>query len=475
MKVVNPILLAGGSGTRLWPLSRKSYPKQFSKVISDVSLFQSSAKRLASSNTIKFAPHITLTNADFRFIISEQLQEVGIDPGPILIEPAAKNTAAAILAGSIFAFKKNQDAVLLVAPSDHIIPDTENFHKTIEVGLSYVQEGKIVTFGIIPTHPETGYGYLELQPDKLDKSGTSELIRYIEKPSKERAEKMLDAGNFLWNAGIFLFRAQEMLDAFEAYAPETLDLVLKAFNHSSPDLGFLRLGEEHWSMLKDISIDYAIMEQTREAAVVPVDMEWSDIGSWSELWAISDKDISGNVITGDVFAEDTTGSYIKTYTKMVATVGLRDMVVVDTGDTVLVAPKDRAQDIGTIVKRLEKEERTEHLLPGRGRRPWGWYQTLDRGASFQVKRICVNAKSRLSLQRHLHRAEHWVVVSGEAIVHCDGKEITLSANQSTYIPVGASHRLENSRDEPLFLIEVQSGNYLGEDDIERIEDDFARK
>ena len=243
VKVVTPILLAGGSGTRLWPLSRKSYPKQFSRVIGDMSLFQSSAKRLTSSNIVKFAPHITLTNTDFRFIIAEQLQEVGIDPGPILIEPEAKNTAAAILAASIYAHNKNQDSVLLVAPSDHVIPDTENFHKTIKVGLSYVQTGKIVTFGIKPTHPETGYGYLETHSDVLDESGTSELVAFIEKPSVENAKKMLSAGNFLWNAGIFLFRAQEMIRAFEAFAPETLDLVLKAFNHSSPDLGFLRLGK----------------------------------------------------------------------------------------------------------------------------------------------------------------------------------------------------------------------------------------
>ena len=302
MSKVCPVLLAGGSGTRLWPLSRKSYPKQFSKLIGEKTLFQGSAERLTSSDIIDFAPHITVTNTDFRFIIGEQLQEVGIDPGPILIEPEAKNTAAAILAASIFANSKDENAILLVAPSDHLIPDTAAFHKVIEAGLLHVQNRKMVTFGIEPTHPETGYGYLELSVDPLDDKGTMELKRFIEKPNLQDAKQMLGTGHYIWNAGIFLFRAQDMIAAFRSYAPETLDLVSQAVDRATADLGFLRLAVEPWSKIEHISIDYAIMEKARNLVAIPYASKWSDLGGWDAVWSESKPDASGNATSGNAHA-----------------------------------------------------------------------------------------------------------------------------------------------------------------------------
>ena len=306
---IYPVLLAGGSGTRLWPLSRKSYPKQFSKLIGNKTLFQSSAQRLTSSETLEFAPHITATNSDYRFIIVEQLQEIGIDPGGILIEPQAKNTAAAILAATIFLHSNDENAILLVAPSDHVIPNTRDFYAAIKVGLSHVQNQKMATFGITPMHPETGYGYLGLSKDPIDANGTSDLLKFIEKPDLWDAEEMLKAGHYLWNAGIFLFRAQDMVDAFKAYAPKTLDFVSQAVNEATADLDFLRLAPKPWSELQDISIDYAIMEKAQNLVAVPFTSKWSDLGGWDAVWAESEKDTSGNVISETAHTIDCTNSF----------------------------------------------------------------------------------------------------------------------------------------------------------------------
>ena len=476
MSKVYPILLAGGSGTRLWPLSRKSYPKQFSKLIGEKTLFQSSAQRLTSSDTLDFAPHITLTNSDYRFIIGEQLQEIGIDPGPILIEPEAKNTAAAILAASIFAHSKDESAVLLVAPSDHVIPDTFAFHEAIKVGLSHVQNHKMVTFGIKPTHPETGYGYLELSTDPIDGHGSSDLKTFVEKPNLQNAKQMVEAGNYLWNAGIFLFRAQDMIDAFQAYAPKTLDLVSQSINEASIDLGFLRLAADPWSEIEDISIDYAIMEKAQNLVAVPYASKWSDLGGWDAVWSESRPDASGNVTSEIAHAIECSNSLLRSESssQQIVGIGLNDIMAIAMPDAVLVAPKNRAQDVKKAVELLKSKDIAQAEIFPKDHRPWGWFESLALGDCFQVKRICVKPGAALSLQSHKHRSEHWIVVEGTAKVTIDDEVKLLSEGQSVYVPLGAKHRMENPGKLPMVLIEVQIGTYLGEDDIIRYEDVYAR-
>ena len=473
---IYPVLLAGGSGTRLWPLSRKSYPKQFSNLIGKKTLFQFSAKRLTSSDIIEFASHITLTNADFRFIIGEQLQEIGIDPGPILIEPEAKNTAAAILAASIFAHEKDKDAVLLVAPSDHVIPDTAIFHGAIKVGLSHVKNQKIVTFGIKPTHPEIGYGYLELSTDPLDDNGTSDIKNFVEKPNLQDAKQMLEAGHYLWNAGIFLFHAQNMIDAFGAYAPETLDLVSKSINEASTDLGFLRLAAEPWSKIKDISIDYAIMEKAQNLVAVPYTSKWSDLGGWDAVWSESKPDPTGNVTSETAHAVECSNSLLRSESssQQVVGIGLNNIMAIAMPDAVLVAPKERAQDVKKAVELLKSKDIVQAEIFPKDHRPWGWFESLALGDCFQVKRICVKPGAALSLQSHKHRSEHWIVVEGTAKVSIEDEVKLVSEGQSIYVPLGAKHRMENPGSSTMVLIEVQIGSYLGEDDIIRYEDVYAR-
>jgi len=474
--VIYPVLLAGGSGARLWPLSRKSYPKQFFNLIGEKTLFQCSAKRLTSSDIIKFASHITLTNADFRFIIGEQLQEIGIDPGPTLIEPEGKNTAAAILAASIFAHEKDKDAVLLVAPSDHVIPDTAIFHEAIKVGLSHVKNQKMVTFGIKPTHPETGYGYLELSTDTLDDNGTSDISKFVEKPHLQDAKQMLASGHYLWNAGIFLFLAQDMMDAFKAYAPETLDLVSKSINEASSDLGFLRLAAEPWSEIEDISIDYAIMEKAQNLVAVPYASKWSDLGGWDAVWSESEQDTSGNVTSETAHAIECSNSLLRSESgsQQVVGLGLNDIMAIAMPDAVLVAPKERAQDVKKAVELLKSKDIAQAEIFPKDHRPWGWFESLALGDRFQVKRICVKPGAALSLQSHKHRSEHWVVVEGTAKVTIDDEVKLVSEGQSVYVPLGTKHRMENPGKFPMLLIEVQIGTYLREDDIIRYEDIYAR-
>lgn len=476
MSKIYPVLLAGGSGTRLWPLSRKSFPKQFSKLIGEKTLFQSSADRLTSSEIVSFAPHITLTNADFRFIVGEQLQEIGIDPGPILIEPEAKNTAAAILAACIFAHSNDEDAVLLVAPSDHVIPEIHTFHEAVKVGLRHVQSQKIVTFGIEPTHPETGYGYLELSKDALDPHGTSDLVNFVEKPNLAHAEKMLAAGNYLWNSGIFLFRSQDMIDAFRLYAPETLGLVTKALDGSFEDLGFLRLGAEPWSIIENVSIDYAIMEKVQNLVAIPYKSKWSDLGGWNAVWSESNPDQLGNVTSKTAHAIDCTDSLLRSENSLqqVVGIGLTNIMAIAMPDAVLVVHKDRAQQVKQAVELLKAKDIAQAEIFPKDHRPWGWFESLALGDYFQVKRICVNPGAALSLQSHNHRSEHWVVVVGTAKVTIDDEVKFMTESQSVYVPLGAKHRMENPGKLPMVLIEVQIGTYLGEDDIIRYEDIYAR-
>lgn len=477
MTKIFPVLLAGGSGTRLWPLSRKSYPKQFSKIAGDTTLFQASAKRLTSSDILEFASHITVTNSDFRFIVEEQLKEIHADCGSILIEPEAKNTAAAILAASLFAHSKDNAAVLLVAPSDHIITDIPYFHSVIEKGLAYTQRGQLVTFGVKPTKPETGYGYLELSSKTLDVEGTSKIINFIEKPELGDAVKMFSDSNFLWNAGIFLFRAEDMIDAFKLYSKDVLELVLLAIRDAKKDLGFLRLDPEAWRKLEDISIDYAIMEKAKNIVAVPFNSKWSDLGNWEAVWNEGEQDLSGNVLSENAFSIECNDSLLRTedVNQKLVGIGLDNIIAVAMADAVLVADKRRSQDVKKAVSQLKIEHAEQAEIFPRDHRPWGWFDRLVIGNGFQVKRIFVKPGGVLSLQSHQHRSEHWIVVEGSAKVTIDDVVKTVNGGQSVYIPVGALHRMENPYENPMVLIEVQIGAYLGEDDIVRYEDIYARE
>ena len=472
--IITPVLLAGGSGTRLWPLSRKSYPKQFSNLIGDQSLFQQSALRLTSSDIVKFRPHITMTNADFRFIVGEQLQGVGINPGPILIEPEGRNTAPPILAASIFTHDRDPEAVLLVAPSDHVIPDVEAFHEALVRGMDAVSNGKIVTFGITPTRAETGYGYLELSgPSDQD---AVDLLRFVEKPDLVRAIQMLNAGTFLWNAGIFMFRACDMISSFEKYSHGNLSPVKEALGAVKPDLDFLRLDPEAWSLCEDVSIDHAIMERAENLVAVQFSAGWSDLGGWEAVLQEMGRDDNGVAVSSNAHAIDCENSLLRSESGSLELVGLglKDIIAVAMPDAVLVAHKDRAQDVKAAITKLKSQNIKQAETFPKDHRPWGWFETLAIHGRFQVKRIFVKPGAALSLQSHHHRSEHWVVVEGTAKVTVDRDVKLVTEGQSVYIPLGAMHRMENPGKVPMVLIEVQTGIYLGEDDIIRYEDIYER-
>ncbi|MEM7438095.1 MAG: mannose-1-phosphate guanylyltransferase/mannose-6-phosphate isomerase [Pseudomonadota bacterium] len=470
--MITPVLMCGGSGTRLWPLSRKSYPKQFAPLIGEHSLFQSSALRLAGEG---FAPPVVVTNADFRFIVTEQLAAVGIDPGAILIEPEGRNTAPAVLAASLYVQANNPDALILVAPADHVVPDVAGFQNTVSAGVSRAKAGDIVTFGITPTRAETGYGYLELSEPTTGQAVA--LKRFVEKPDEAAAMQMVDSGNFLWNAGIFLFSAPTILAAFEAHAPALIPPVGEAMADAKTDLGFLRIAAGPWARADDISIDYAVMEHATNMAAVPFGGKWSDLGGWDAVWAESGPDADGVVTTGEASAVDCRDVLLRSETdaQEVVGIGLDGVIAVAMPDAVLVADKSRAQDVKKAVELLKAKGAPQAVQFPRDHRPWGYFESLVVGARFQVKRIVVNPGAALSLQSHVHRAEHWIVVEGTAKVTIDETVQLIGENQSVYIPLGAVHRMENPGKVPMVLIEVQTGAYLGEDDIVRYEDVYARE
>lgn len=471
--MIYPTILCGGSGTRLWPLSRKSYPKQFAPLLGDQTLFQASALRLCGT---EFAAPMVLTNSDFRFIVTEQLAEIGIDPGTILIEPEGRNTAPAVLAAALQVMSQDPNAVLLVAPSDHSIPDAAGFRAAVRRGLDAVAAGKIVTFGITPSRPETGYGYLELSAPPGADGAPVALSRFVEKPDRAKAEAMLAAGTFLWNAGIFLFRAADMIAAFDAHAPEVLIPVRAAVASASADLGFLRLAPEPWAKAPEVSLDYAVMERAPNLAAVPFSGEWSDLGGWDAVWAAQEHDGAGVVTSDGATAIDCQDSLLRSASEGVELVGigLKNIIAVAMNDAVLVADMARAQEVKKAVDMLKARKAVQAVQFPRDHRPWGYFETLALGPRFQVKRIVVHPGASLSLQSHHHRAEHWIVVQGTAKVTVDDKAQLLGENQSIYVPLGSVHRMENPGKLPMVLIEVQTGAYLGEDDITRYEDVYAR-
>lgn len=472
--MIHPVLLCGGSGTRLWPLSRKSYPKQFARLMGDESLFQASARRLSGEG---FAAPLIVTGDPFRFIVTEQLAQAALAPQGILIEPEGRNTAPAVLAAALWLAETDPDALMLVAPSDHVIPDADAFRATITAAAPRAQGGDLVTFGIVPNHPETGYGYLELAPGADTSAGTPQnLAGFVEKPDLARAKDMLAAGNFLWNAGIFLFTAKAAIEAYRKDASEMLDAVAKSLANADRDLGFTRLDPEAWAMADDISIDYAIMEKARKLAVMPFAAGWSDLGGWDAVWLESGPDAQGNVCSDHATAISCEDTLLRSETPGLELVGigLKDIVAIAMNDAVLVAHKSEAQRVKEAVSALKARGASQAVQLPRDYRPWGWYESLVIGGRFQVKRIVVNPGAALSLQSHHHRSEHWIVVEGTARVTVNEDIQLLTENQSVYIPLGAVHRMENPGKLPMVLIEVQTGSYLAEDDIIRYEDVYAR-
>lgn len=472
---IYPVILSGGSGTRLWPLSRASYPKQLLALVGAKTMLQATLERAA---TLPHAqPPLLICNQEHRFLVHDQCVEAGVKPAAIYLEPVGRNTAPAIALAALHLAETDPQALMLVLPADHVIQDHAVFSADVAEAVVAAHAGYLVAFGVSPQSPETGYGYIKSGTPLLLSStisNTYSISAFVEKPDRTTAESYLQEGGYTWNSGIFVFTAARYLEELQAYRPDILAAVTQAWQGRAQDLDFCRPHQADFLVCPSDSIDYAVMQKTSRAAVVQAKFDWSDVGSWDSLWSIATKDPSGNTVQGDTFVTDTINSYIRAESRLVAVVGLDDVVVVETADAVLVMHRSKAQEIKRAIEYFDREGRSEHLEHIRVYRPWGWYEGIDSDARFQVKRIMVKPGEKLSLQMHHHRAEHWVVVSGTALVTVDGKELLLSENQSTYIPLGHTHRLSNPGKIDLHLIEVQSGAYLGEDDIVRFEDTYGR-
>ena len=469
MQIV-PVILSGGSGTRLWPLSRKQYPKQYLPLAGDNTMLQETILRLNGLENL--TDPIIVCNADHRFLVAEQCQQIDIKNPTILLEPIGRNTAPAIAAAALQSIKDTNDAVLLVLSADHVIQDVEAFHQAINIASNQARSGKLATFGIVPTDANTGYGYIKSSKDNVD--GAYKVEEFVEKPDLQTAQSYLEQGNYLWNSGMFMFKIDTFISELTTHSPDIVKSVNNAINNAEQDLDFIRLDKQAFESSPSDSIDYALMEKSDNVVVVPLEAQWNDIGDWSALYDIGTKDNNGNVIQGDVFTEETTNTYINANHHMVATIGVQDLVIVDTPNATLISTKDKAQEVKKIVEQLQHQDREERYYHRKVYRPWGWYESIEVDVHFQVKRLHVNPGAKLSLQMHYKRAEHWVVVSGVATAINGEDVLTLTEGESTYIPVGTTHSLENKTNERLEIIEVQSGTYLGEDDIVRFEDIYGR-
>jgi mannose-1-phosphate guanylyltransferase / mannose-6-phosphate isomerase len=470
--MIHPVILSGGSGTRLWPMSRTLYPKQLLTLLGEQSLLQQTVARVAAPG--RFTPPLLVANEEHRFIIAEQLREIGVEPGALLLEPVGRNTAPAACVAALVLAEAEPGALMLLLPSDHTIGETEAFYAAVDRAAAAAAAGALVGFGVAPERPETGYGYVRRGAPLDGVAGAFAVAGFVEKPDAAHAEAYLASGEYSWNSGIFLFPARLYLDELERLRPEMVAACRQALAGAQRDADFVRLAKEAFAACPADSIDYAVMEHTRRAAVVPVSMGWSDVGSWDALWEISVKDGAGNSLAGNVVAEDARNCYLRSSDRLVAAIGIENLVVVATDDAVMVAPRNRTQEVKRLVARLVRENRGEADALPTVHRPWGAYRTLHNGHRVQVKHIVVKPGGRLSLQMHHHRAEHWIVVHGTAKIVRGDEEMMLKEDQSTYIPLGTAHRLENPGKIPLHLIEVQSGSYLGEDDIVRFEDTYGR-